>query len=228
MFQREVAERIVAQPGSKTYGRLSVLAGWRYAGEDPVRHRAVRVRAAAEGDLLAGAARPARSPAALRDARARAHHRGGFRPAPQDAAREPEIARARPAFRCSKTPVSTRPPARRIFRSRVSSHSPEGFKGRITEGPGVMARMIRQSLTAYATPLCETVVEGADAARHRGAGAHQPLRRVPFRRASAGRLFQPWRRQEARRDRAVAAHAALHARPRDRRHRRAAQARTRP
>jgi 16S rRNA (adenine1518-N6/adenine1519-N6)-dimethyltransferase len=29
MFQREVAERIVAGPGSKTYGRLSVLAGWR-------------------------------------------------------------------------------------------------------------------------------------------------------------------------------------------------------
>ncbi|HZP69020.1 MAG TPA: 16S rRNA (adenine(1518)-N(6)/adenine(1519)-N(6))-dimethyltransferase RsmA [Pseudolabrys sp.] len=29
MFQREVAERIVASPGSKTYGRLSVLAGWR-------------------------------------------------------------------------------------------------------------------------------------------------------------------------------------------------------
>jgi len=29
MFQREVAERIVAQPGSKTYGRLSVLTAWR-------------------------------------------------------------------------------------------------------------------------------------------------------------------------------------------------------
>lgn len=29
MFQREVAERIVAPPGSKTYGRLSVLAAWR-------------------------------------------------------------------------------------------------------------------------------------------------------------------------------------------------------
>jgi 16S rRNA (adenine1518-N6/adenine1519-N6)-dimethyltransferase len=29
MFQREVAERIVAPPGSKTFGRLSVLAGWR-------------------------------------------------------------------------------------------------------------------------------------------------------------------------------------------------------
>ncbi len=29
MFQREVAERITAGPGSKRYGRLSVLAGWR-------------------------------------------------------------------------------------------------------------------------------------------------------------------------------------------------------
>jgi 16S rRNA (adenine1518-N6/adenine1519-N6)-dimethyltransferase len=29
MFQREVAERIVAPPGSKTYGRLSVLTSWR-------------------------------------------------------------------------------------------------------------------------------------------------------------------------------------------------------
>jgi 16S rRNA (adenine1518-N6/adenine1519-N6)-dimethyltransferase len=29
MFQREVAMRIVAAPGSKTYGRLSVLANWR-------------------------------------------------------------------------------------------------------------------------------------------------------------------------------------------------------
>jgi len=31
MFQREVAERIVAAPGSKPYGRLAVLAGWRTA-----------------------------------------------------------------------------------------------------------------------------------------------------------------------------------------------------
>jgi 16S rRNA (adenine1518-N6/adenine1519-N6)-dimethyltransferase len=29
MFQREVAERITARPGSEHYGRLSVLAGWR-------------------------------------------------------------------------------------------------------------------------------------------------------------------------------------------------------
>ncbi|HVY52304.1 MAG TPA: 16S rRNA (adenine(1518)-N(6)/adenine(1519)-N(6))-dimethyltransferase RsmA [Devosia sp.] len=29
MFQREVAERIVARPGEQAYGRLGVLAGWR-------------------------------------------------------------------------------------------------------------------------------------------------------------------------------------------------------
>ena len=29
MFQREVAERIVATPGSKAYGRLAILAQWR-------------------------------------------------------------------------------------------------------------------------------------------------------------------------------------------------------
>jgi 16S rRNA (adenine1518-N6/adenine1519-N6)-dimethyltransferase len=29
MFQKEVAERIVARPGSKAYGRLAVLAQWR-------------------------------------------------------------------------------------------------------------------------------------------------------------------------------------------------------
>ncbi len=29
MFQQEVAERIVARPGSSAYGRLAVLAGWR-------------------------------------------------------------------------------------------------------------------------------------------------------------------------------------------------------
>ena len=29
MFQREVAERIVAKPGDEAYGRLSVLTGWR-------------------------------------------------------------------------------------------------------------------------------------------------------------------------------------------------------
>ncbi|WP_417691821.1 16S rRNA (adenine(1518)-N(6)/adenine(1519)-N(6))-dimethyltransferase RsmA [Roseibium sp.] len=33
MFQKEVAERITAKPGSKHYGRLSVLTGWRTHAE---------------------------------------------------------------------------------------------------------------------------------------------------------------------------------------------------
>ena len=33
MFQKEVAERICAGPGTRAYGRLSVLAGWRCAAE---------------------------------------------------------------------------------------------------------------------------------------------------------------------------------------------------
>ena len=54
MFQREVAERIVARLAAKP------MAGsrcWRPGarGEDPVRHRAVGFRAAAEGDVFGGA-----------------------------------------------------------------------------------------------------------------------------------------------------------------------------
>ncbi len=40
MFQREVAERIVAEPGSKAYGRLAVLAQWRTKATMPMKvHR---------------------------------------------------------------------------------------------------------------------------------------------------------------------------------------------
>ncbi len=40
MFQREVAERIIAAPGSKAYGRLAVLAQWRTKATMPMKvHR---------------------------------------------------------------------------------------------------------------------------------------------------------------------------------------------
>ena len=57
MFQREVAERIVAAPGSKSYGRLSVLAGWRTQARILFDVAPRRLRAAAQGDLVGGAAR---------------------------------------------------------------------------------------------------------------------------------------------------------------------------
>ena len=65
MFQREVAERIVATPGSKSYGRLSVLAGLAHRGKNPVRRGAVGLRAAAQGDVVGGAADAAAGAARL-------------------------------------------------------------------------------------------------------------------------------------------------------------------
>ena len=71
MFQREVAERIVAKPGSKTYGRLVGAGGLAHARREFCSTwRRTRLRAAAEGDVVGGAAR-SRAPIPLAcDARA--------------------------------------------------------------------------------------------------------------------------------------------------------------
>ena len=87
MFQREVAERIVAKPGSKTYGRLSVLAGWRTEAKilfdiAPSAFVPPPKVTSSVVQLVPRANAPA-----LRPPRARARDRGGVRPAPQDAAR---------------------------------------------------------------------------------------------------------------------------------------------
>ena len=66
MFQREVAERIVAAPGSKTYGRLSVLAGWRTRGQilfDVAPSAFVPPPKVTSSLVRADAARASRSPA---------------------------------------------------------------------------------------------------------------------------------------------------------------------
>ena len=36
MFQKEVAERLVAQPGDKSYGRLSILTQWLCQGRTKI------------------------------------------------------------------------------------------------------------------------------------------------------------------------------------------------
>jgi hypothetical protein len=63
MFQREVAERIVAAPGSKAYGRLSVLVQWRCTARILFDVNPSAFVAAAEGDLIPGAARSTRGSA---------------------------------------------------------------------------------------------------------------------------------------------------------------------
>ena len=63
MFQREVAERIIARVDDDAYGRLAVLANWRAETRRSVRYRAVGLRAAAEGDVVGRASGPAPRPA---------------------------------------------------------------------------------------------------------------------------------------------------------------------
>ena len=164
MFQREVAERIVATPGSKTYGRLSVLAGWRTQAKILFDVQPHGLRAAAEGDLVGGAAR-CRAPAPLAcDAqRLATRDRSRLRPAPQDAAAEPEDARRRsgraarrrrhrPDRAAEDIPVEGFVALARIRLCAQYAHHPPSSCRRMTQ-------MHRQSLTAYGAPLCETVAE---------------------------------------------------------------------
>ena len=68
MFQKEVAERIVAPPGSKAYGRLAILAQWRSDAAHRLRDPAPGLHPAAEGDERRGADRAAGGAALPADA----------------------------------------------------------------------------------------------------------------------------------------------------------------
>ena len=94
MFQREVADRIVAAPGSKAYGRLAVLAQWRARA---TRLFDVPARAFTPPPKVTSR-RPARAARRCRAASrrgARSGHRRRLRPAAQDAPLKPEAALAR-------------------------------------------------------------------------------------------------------------------------------------
>ena len=219
MFQREVAERIVAAPGSKRYGRLSVLARLAHARRascstsPPSAFVPPPKVTSSLVELI-----PRAEPLPCDRRRAATGHRSRLRPAPQDAAPEPEIARRDPLSRCSPPPASRRPRAPRTFRSQGFVALARAF-GR---GAGLSCRH-DQALPTVAHRLWCTAMRdrrrGPAAAWHRGARPRAPLRRVPLRPAHAGRLFPAGRRQEARRARRP--HPALHARPRDHRRDRA-------
>ncbi len=117
MFQREVAERIVARENDEAYGRLAVLANWRaetkilfdispaaFVPQPKVTSSVVRLVPRAH----AGAVRP-------QGARTGCGRR--VRPAAEDAAAKPQIARAsiRPGW--PRPPMSIRRGAPRPFRS---------------------------------------------------------------------------------------------------------------
>ena len=115
MLQKEVVDRMAAGPGSKVYGRLSVMLQAYCHGHAAVRRPAGRVPAAAEGRFGRGAAGAARAG----DDR----HRRSRRCSPRSCA-TPSASAARPcATRCPScaTPTRSRPPA--CARTRAPSRS---------------------------------------------------------------------------------------------------------
>ena len=108
MFQKEVAQRIAAKPGSEHYGRLSVLAQWRCTAKilfDVNRSAFVPPPSVTSSIVRLEPRAEPLAPAQLTDLEK--DHRRRLRPAPQDAAPVPESRWA--AKRCWKKPASIPP-----------------------------------------------------------------------------------------------------------------------
>ena len=110
MFQREVAERIVARENDEAYGRLAVLANWR--AETKILFDISPAAFVPQPKVTSSVVRlvPRKAPEAVRPPGARAGRGGGVRPAAKNAAAKPEIARRRsgPAGRRRARSTSTR------------------------------------------------------------------------------------------------------------------------
>ncbi len=107
MFQREVAERIVAHENDEAYGRLGVLANWR--AETKILFDISPAAFVPQPKVTSSVVRliPRGSTGALRPPGAGAGRRGGVRPAPQDAAAKPEIIAGRPCATGGSGRIST-------------------------------------------------------------------------------------------------------------------------
>ena len=117
MFQREVAQRIVAAPGGRDYGRLSVIAQWRTLPRILFGIPPAAFTPRPKVEIKSRRVHPARGPrASLRRAKTGTRDRGGVRPAAQDvalllAATHPKERSA--AARAGHSPPSARRRARR-------------------------------------------------------------------------------------------------------------------
>ena len=88
MFQREVAERIVAKAGDEHYGRLAIAAQWRCEARIALGvHRSAFTPPPKVASAIVHL-RPIAEPDGHRSAHARTADRRRLRPAPQDAASE--------------------------------------------------------------------------------------------------------------------------------------------
>ena len=179
MFQKEVAERIVAEPGTKAYGRLAVIAQWRTR---PRLLFTVKPEAFTPPPSVASAVvefTPIEQPRTglpRRDAGRGDGRR--LRPAPQDAAPEPALADRRTRRPCSPPPASPRRCAPRRSPCATSPGSPTCSSGWPT---GRLAR------TSCARSECARPSQPASTPCTK---ASRPDWRSRFRR-SAARMPQP-------------------------------------
>ena len=136
MFQREVAERIVAAPGSKAYGRLSVLAGWRTRGEDPVRRGAAAFMPPPKVTSSVVRLMPRAAPLPC-DAQALQRVTAAAFGQRRKMLRQSLKSLGVDARRCSTPPASSRPRAPRRSRSQASSRwrASSGYCETATERP---------------------------------------------------------------------------------------------
>ncbi|MGY4336994.1 16S rRNA (adenine1518-N6/adenine1519-N6)-dimethyltransferase [Bradyrhizobium sp. LM2.9] len=95
MFQREVGERIVAREDEEAFGRLGVLANWRCETKILFDIAPSAFVPPPKVHVFGRAADTARTASRLRPQAARTGRGRRLRPAPQDAAPEPEVARRR-------------------------------------------------------------------------------------------------------------------------------------
>ena len=227
MFQREVAERIVARENDEAYGRLGVLANWR--AETKILFDISPAAFVPQPKVTSSVVRlvPASGPGSLRPPRAGAGGRGRLRSAAQDVAAKPEITGGRSGPAGRGRPGRRDPASRNHSGQRLCCHGsgidPYTQHKLNSAGGNSMPLMRRQSLVKFDAPLCETVIETPKPEGRGSSGPDRALRTLPFRPSHPGRLCRSRRRQEARHH---ARHdIAVHARPRDRGHRRGSRPR---
>ena len=149
MFQREVAERLVAAPRSPAYGRLSVLVQWltepKILFDLPPRAFVPPPKVTSSVVILVPRAAPL---AAGLETDPRTDDRRRLRPAPQDAAIQPEDAR-----RSGRTLLAAAgiPPTARAEELSVADFC--GWRGRWTTGTRTRDHPPRSRLTNSARPI---------------------------------------------------------------------------
>ena len=170
MFQREVAERIVAQENDEAYGRLAVLANWRaetkilfdispaaFVPQPKVTSSVVRL-------VPRGAPEPCdrralEQVAAAAFGQRRKMLRQSLKSLSVDPARLAEAAGVDATRRAETIPVSGFVAMARELTDIRSTKTPNALKRRLLKGDIAMALMRRQSLVKFDAPLCETIVD---------------------------------------------------------------------